>query len=239
MSTESALARDVKFLKRYALVSSAAVLGLVVSSFAQHAERTRFEEIDVERINVVEKDGQLRLVISNRDRQHPGVVDGKPMPRPHGRPPGLLFFNHRGDECGGLVFDENGGKGHFVSLTFDKSRQDQTLGLQHLESDDGSYFAGLMVWDRPHTSLADFVEEYRAVEKMPAGPARSARLEAMQERGEFGTQRIAVGKLRDEAAMILLSDPDGRPRIRMAVDEKGTPRLDFLEEDGEVTLSLP
>ena len=51
------------------------------------------------------------------------------MPRPNGRPPGLIFFNHRGDECGGLIFDENGGKGHFISLTLDKSRQDQTVGL--------------------------------------------------------------------------------------------------------------
>lgn len=56
------------------------------------------------------------MVISNRERQHPGMVDGKLMKRENGRPPGLIFFDQRGDECGGLVFDENGGKGHFVSL---------------------------------------------------------------------------------------------------------------------------
>ncbi len=56
------------------------------------------------------------MVISNRERQHPGMVDGKLIPREFARPPGLIFLSHGGDECGGLIFDENGGKGHFVSL---------------------------------------------------------------------------------------------------------------------------
>ena len=84
--------------------------------------------ISVERINIVEKDGKLRMVISNRARQHPGVLDGKVMPRPNGRPPGMIFFNHRGDEAGGLIFDENGGNGHFLSLT-DLSRGKDVLPL--------------------------------------------------------------------------------------------------------------
>jgi len=79
----------------------------VLSAFAQ-ARRQKFDEIDVERINIVEKDGKLRIVISNRERQHPGIIDGKLIPRPNGRAPGMIFFNHKGDESGGLIFDENG-----------------------------------------------------------------------------------------------------------------------------------
>ena len=165
------------------------------------ADKTRFEEIDVERINVVEADGKLRMVISNRERQHPGIVDGKEMPRPSGRPPGIIFFNHLGDECGGLIFDENGGKGHFVSLTMDKSRQDQTVGLQHLEGDDGSYFAGLSLWERPHTSLADFVEEFERAKAIEDEAARAAAMEDLRERGEFGSRRIVVAKQRDKSAV--------------------------------------
>lgn len=102
MRTE--LENDVRFLKMYAIAATFACAGLFLSAFSfQGDRRKRFEEIDVERINVVEKDGKLRLVISNRERQHPGVVDGKVMPRPNGRPPGLIFFNHRGDEAGGLI----------------------------------------------------------------------------------------------------------------------------------------
>jgi hypothetical protein len=31
-------------------------------------QKQKFAEIDVERINIVEKDGKLRMVISNQDR---------------------------------------------------------------------------------------------------------------------------------------------------------------------------
>jgi hypothetical protein len=118
----------------------------------------------------------------------------------------MIFFNHQGNEAGGLVFDENGGNGHFLELTFDKSRQDQTLGLRHLESDNGQYFAGLQIWDRPHNSLADYIT------------------------------RSETGKLRDKSATIVLSDGQGKPRIRMSGEDTGNP---FLDETGKVTYRLP
>jgi hypothetical protein len=236
---QSKLERDVRFLKVYAVVITLAGTVFLFSGFAyQQDRRQKFEEIDVERINIVEKDGRLRMVISNRERQHPGVVDGKTMPRPNGRPPGMIFFNHQGNEAGGLIFDENGGNGHFVQLTFDKSRQDQTLGLRHLESDNGQYFAGLQIWDRPNNSLADFVTKYETIQKMPNGSEKDA---AMRELGrEYpSSERISVGKLRDKSATIVLSDGQGKPRIRMSVEETGNPKLEFLDEAGKVTYKLP
>jgi hypothetical protein len=165
-------------------------------------------------------------------------VDGKLIPRPDGRPPGLLFFNHRGDECGGLVFDENGSKGHFVTLTMDKSRQDQTIGMQHLESDNGQYFAGLKIWDRPDSSLADLVAEMGALESLPR-EERDAALEKLGESGEFGFERIVIGKGRNKTAEISLSDARGRTRIRISVDPTGDPRMEFLDEAGRVVHALP
>ena len=179
-------------------------------AFASQVGKQRFGEIDVGRINIVESDGKLRMVISNGELQHPGQVDGKLMPRPDGRAPGLLFFDHRGDECGGLVFDENGGKGHFVSLTMDKGRQDQTIGIQHLESDNGQYFAGLTIWDRPDSSLVDLVEEMKEIDGLPE-KERNAALAEMEARGEFGFERIHVGKSRDKTSEITLSDTRGGP----------------------------
>ena len=96
----------------------------------------KFEEIDVERINIVEKDGQLKMVISNKARQHPGIVNGKVIKRDYPRPPGLIFFNQLGDEMGGLVYGENGPKGHFGSLTWDKVKGDQTIGFRHMEGEN-------------------------------------------------------------------------------------------------------
>ena len=85
------LERDVRFLKIYAAIATLVCTALLLSAFTfQQPTRQKFEEIDVERINIVEKDGKLRMVISNRERQHPGVVDGKIMPRSNGRPAGML-----------------------------------------------------------------------------------------------------------------------------------------------------
>ncbi|MBI4472443.1 MAG: hypothetical protein HY646_07220 [Acidobacteria bacterium] len=186
----------------------------------------------------MEKDGKLRMVISNRERQHPGVVDGKIMPRPNGRPPGMIFFNHQGNEAGGLIFDENGGNGHFLQLTFDKSRQDQTLGLRHLESDNGQYFAGLQIWDRPHNSLADFITRNEIIQKMPNGSEKDAAMRSLAAEN-LSPQRVLIGKLRDKSATVELSDAQGKPRIRMSVGETGNPRLEFLDETGKVTHRLP
>ena len=74
-SMHDKLERDVRFLKIWATLATCVCAGLVFSGFAfQQTRRQKFEEIDVERINVVEKDGKLRMVISNRERQHPGVM---------------------------------------------------------------------------------------------------------------------------------------------------------------------
>src|SRR5262245_11401030 len=89
---QTKLERDVRFLKIYAAVATLLCAVFVLAAFAQ-ARNQKFDEIDVERINIVERDGKLRMVISNRDRQHPGISDGKLIPRPNGRPPGMLFFN--------------------------------------------------------------------------------------------------------------------------------------------------
>jgi hypothetical protein len=235
---DAKLGRDVRFLKLYALTTTLVGAAAITVAFASQGGKQRFDEIDVGRINIVESDGKLRMVISNRERQHPGQCDGKLIPRPDGRSPGMIFFNHRGDECGGLVFDENGGKGHFVSFTMDKSRQDQTIGIRHLEGDDGQYFAGLTIWDRPDSSLADLVEEMQEIEGLPE-KERKAALAEMKERGEFGVERLTVGKRRDEASEITLSDARGRTRIRIAVDPSGDPRIELLDEAGKAMCALP
>lgn len=229
----------MKSLNIYAVAVTILCAVSINAAFTQQNQILKFDEIDVERINIVEKDGQLRMVISNRARQHPGMIDGKLIKRKHGRPPGMIFFNHRGDECGGLVFDENGENGHFVSLTMDKFRNDQTVGIQHLESENGDYFAGLLVWDRPNHSSADISDKIDAIQQMPDEADRKAAFKKLRDRGEFGTQRITVGKLRNKTAMIELLDAKGKPRITISVGPNGDPRMSFLDENGKVTYTLP
>src|SRR5207244_4207681 len=100
---------------------------------AQARGPQRLDELTVQRLNVVDANGTLRLVLSNKDRMHPGVIDGKTLNRP--RPvAGLLFFNDVGDEVGGLTFTGqvvDGQPRADSGLTLDQWKQDQTIAIQY------------------------------------------------------------------------------------------------------------
>lgn len=235
---DTKLQRDVRFLKAYSVLITM-LLGVIAFSAAGQADQKKFEEIDVERINIIEKDGRLKMVISNGGRQHPGVIDGKTLSRK--RPAGLLFFNDKGDECGGLSFggDQKDGKTNASALlAFDRFRQDQTVGVQYGES-NGQYYAGLRVWDRPETSLGPLIERLSEIEKMNDGPEKTAAMQKLRETAGSAPERVMVGRDREQAAVVRLSDTKGRPRIKLSVDVAGVPRLEFFDEAGKVIYSLP
>src|ERR1044071_6672174 len=98
--------RDVLFLKRYAIVTTVMLLLVSLAAFRRNGvqQRTRFTEIDVERINVMEPDGKYRMVISNRPRSIGPIYKGKPFGYAGGNRPGIIFFNDEGTENGGLGF---------------------------------------------------------------------------------------------------------------------------------------
>ena len=232
------LQRDVRLLKAYALVVTLLFAAITFSAIGRADQKTKFTEIDVERINIVEKDGKLKMVISNGERQHPGVIDGRTLSRK--RPPGILFFNDKGDECGGLGFsgDQKTGKGNASALlAFDRFLQDQTVGIQYGES-NGQYYAGLRVWDRPDSSLGLVVDKLAAIEKMTEGAEKTAAMKALRETSG-GAERVMVGRDREQAAVVRLSDTNGKPRIKLSVDTAGSPRLEFLDASGKVIYSLP
>jgi len=238
---ESKIEKEVRFLKAYAVVATIIFAVFILTAFKEQNKKQKFEEIDVERVNVVEKDGKLRMVISNKERQHPGISDGKTIERKDGKrgTPGIIFFNEKGDEAGGLIVSDSGGNTQYLSLTFDKFRQDQTVGLQHLESDDGSYFAGLKIWDRPNTTVEEALTKLETLKKIPDETARKAAIKELRESGAFGNDRIYVGRGRNKSAFIELLDTKGKTRIEIAVDATGKPKINFLDENGKVTDSLP
>ena len=177
----SKLEKEVRILKVYAVVTTLTFGVLLFTAFQQANQKHKFEEIDVERINIVETDAKLKMVISNGERQHPGVIDGRMLSRK--RPPGMLFFNEKGDECGGLSFDGDQKDGKASAgglLAFDRFRQDQTVGIQYGEG-NGQYHAGLRVWDRPDTSLGLVIDKLAAIERMSEGPAKTAAMRELRE----------------------------------------------------------
>ena len=74
--------RDLRLLQAYSLLSFFALVVVAVAAFSPASAQQKFAEISVERLNVVDANGTLRLVISNKDRMHPGVMDGVTINRP-------------------------------------------------------------------------------------------------------------------------------------------------------------
>lgn len=230
------LTKDVRFLKMYAGIITILFGAMLFSAFTVSKNQS-FDEIDVKRINLKDDDGKLRMVIANKDRQHPGMLNGKETPRKRDVA-GMLFFNDKGDECGGLIFSKLDSGEQYISLTFDKSRADQTVALQHLENKEGKYWAGLIFNDE-NIDLPTRLAKIEEINKLPDEAAKKAAYKAMRDKGEFLVPRLAIGKGRSGASMLEMSDAKGKPRINMSVAADGKAKLEFLDENGKVLYSLP
>lgn len=234
------LRRELRILRTYALITSLVLAGLSAMAFRQASSTQKFGEISLERLNVVDANGTLRLVISNKDRMHPGVLDGKTIDRP--RPvAGLLFFNDRGDEVGGLTFtgQEVDGKPRAdAGIMFDQFRQDQTIGFSYSER-DGQRTAGLQVWDRSDTPLSELIDKLNAANRIGDRAEREAAIKAVRAAAPRAPRRVFVGKTPDRSASISLADPEGNVRLNIVVDAAGNPRIEFLDAKGTVVARLP
>jgi len=215
------------------------LVGLTTAAFQQRPPQT-MGEITVERINVVDRDGTLRMVISNKDRMHPGVMDGKTIDRP--RPyAGIIFFNDQGDESGGITYaGQVAGSLRSASagLTFDQLKQDQTIGLSYGEA-NGQRSAALEVWDRSETPLSQLIEELNSANKLTDAAARDAAIARARANAPPASRRVFVGKALDRSSQISLSDTNGQARLNIIVDATGNPRIEFLDAKGKVVARLP
>ncbi|HET9371480.1 MAG TPA: hypothetical protein VFO19_14570 [Vicinamibacterales bacterium] len=234
------LRRQFLFMRLYATATSLALVVIAAAAFRQTPAKS-LGEITVERINVVDANGTLRMVISNKDRMHPGVVDGVTIDRP--RPvAGMLFFNDEGDEVGGLTYTgtmTNGQGRANAGLMFDQIKQDQTIGLSYAEG-NGQRSAGFQVWDRSDTvRLSDLITRLNAANKLPAGAQRDAAIAEIRSTAPPGPRRVFVGKTQNKAATVALSDADGKPRLTLTVDAAGNPRIELLDEAGKVIARIP
>ena len=233
------MARSIRVQLRLAQASLGATLLVAllvaVSAFRQAARPQNLGEITVERINVVDADGTLRLVISNKDRMHPGVIGGKTIQR--ARPyAGFILFNDQGDEAGGLTLtgrDANGRRAADAGLMFDQLGQDQTIGFEYSE-ENGQRAAAFKVWDRPEAPLGDLVEQLNAANAIQDRAPREAAVARVRAAAPKPAQRVFVGKSRDRVASVLLADAQGRNRLALKVDADGGASIEFLDADGKV-----
>jgi hypothetical protein len=237
--------RELRLLKGYAVVVTMILGTLFIAAFKQSARNEKFTEIDVERINIVEPDGKLRMVISNRPRSIGPIYKGKPFGYEGGGRPGIIFFNDEGTENGGLTFagkrEANGTYTANTGLSFDQFNQDQILYFQYSDQ-NGSRRADFTIADRAPVDIYDMVAERDSLRKIPDSTARAAALKKWAEprNGQpLFAPRVYIGRDRARSAVINLSDPSGKTRLRMVVDSLGVASLQFLDAAGRVTSTLP
>ncbi len=231
-----ALEQQVRWQRRIGGVLALALAVVLFAAFQARETNGKFTQLTVERLDVVEPDGQLVMSIANKARLPEPLIAGKTIHS--GRTgPGIIFFDGKGWEVGGLTYgnEQKDGKfeagGHF---SFDQFKNDQVVFLSY--QDDGTHKrSGLYVVDRSRTPN---IEEFLAMRDEMAKATPEAR-KAMEEKLKgAAAQRIFVGS-DDETAMVRMRDRAGRDRIRMTVAPDGAAKIEFLDEAGKVVQTLP
>ena len=231
-----------------------AVLGLALSATVTWILTTTASEPDVltaERLEIVEPDGSLSMVLANSQRPAVATIDGQVLMEGQDAErrgtPSIAFFDGRGDEVGGMMFGVREGSGGYRAirhLSLDAHNQDQTVILMHYQSPEGST-SGLRIVDRPDISLLDALAQVG----LSAGASREqmqAAIEALPEdgrearlRGLSGTNRAFLGSTAGGEANLTLRDGEGRARIVIEVPSDGESSIRILDEDGATLLRLP
>jgi hypothetical protein len=230
-----------RFLAIYCGVLTVAFAVVVLGGFAESRQKQTFDEIDVHRINVIEPDGTLRMVISNK-AAFPGImIRGKETPHPDRATAGMLFFNDEGTENGGLIFGGSKGKDGKVSsyghLSFDQYEQDQVFSIDAGE-ENGKRTSELRVIDQPDHPIMQDIAAAEHIGKLPKEQQADA-WKQFRAATPHSETRIVLGRSDDHSVALRLKDERGRDRLVIRVQPDGSPVVQFLDEHGKVTSQLP
>jgi hypothetical protein len=182
-------------------------IGAIAAQPSAAPRSATYDTLTVQRINIVDPDGKMRLIIANGARMPGGIVHGKTYPRSIDNAAGLLFLDTKGDETGGLVTARLRNDS-VTNFSFDCTYQlTDCIRMWKQESGDG----------------ARLRESFDIFERRPY----TGRVESSQ-----GIERITLAD-ENQNAQLLISDPQGHPRIRIGVDKAGEPSIVMLSPDGK------
>ena len=207
-----ALERRVEWHRRIGGVALVIWIGFGASFLPVFRQKAHFTEVDVERLNVIEPNGQLVLAMANTARLPDPIQEGKTIVTDR-TGPGMIFFDGKGQEVGGLIYATRvtaDGYAAGAHLSFDQFRSDQVVYLDYQDNGSDLKAAGLYVVDRDRGNS-------------PRAPS---------------AQRIFIGSA-NETAMVRLRDRGGKDRIRLSVTPEGVASLEFLDSNGAVVERIP
>lgn len=242
--------RELVFLRTFAFAAACGMIFIFTSAFTKGGNQ-KFGEIDVERINIVEKDGTVKMILTNVDRFPNGnaKLNGLPVNEDRKKRSGMLFFNEEGIECGGFIYDGKKTKdGHTsgLSLTYDQYDGDQVMQLltQDVGKDDQRFVGSTLAFnDRPakesQGKTMEIMKELDEIGKKDPEKAKQKYRE-YEEKGLLGgVPRVMLGKSRSLNNGLFLFDDKGSPKAMFYVDKSNQAKLDFYDDHGKVIASFP
>jgi len=242
--------KELVFLRTFAGITAMGMIFLSTSAF-KNTGNQRFSEIDVERINIVERDGTVKMVITNVDRFPHGndIINGRPTNDDRKQRAGMLFFNEEGIECGGFIYDgRKTADGHSagMSLTYDQYDGDQVMQLLMRDNKVGDQRfvrSSIAFIDQPanlsqgergaiHSELTELGKTDRA--------AMQKKYAEYKEQGMIGNvDRMVLGQTQSKSNGLFLFDDRGMPRAMFFIDKDNNAYLEFFDENGNTIASFP
>jgi hypothetical protein len=95
------------------------------------------------------------------------------------------------------------------------------------------------VWDRSDRPLSELIEQLNAANRIANPAEREAAIKKIRDTTPAGPRRVFVGKTAERSANISLADANGKPRLTLTVDATGSPRIEFLDENGKIVDRMP
>src|ERR1700723_305761 len=230
-----------RFLAVYSGTLTVVFALTILGGFAAQKEKTEFQEISVQRLNIVEPDGTLRMVISDK-AQFPGIIiKGKEHPHPDRKTAGMLFFNEEGTENGGLIFggekDKDGKVSSHGHLSFDAYEQDQVFSIDAGQEGD-KQGSSLTLVDRPDYPIGELIDTVDRTKDLPKDK-QQAELTKFIASHPAPHARLYLGSAGDKSVSLKLKEADGHDRVVIEVAPDGSPAIRFLDSSGKVVSQLP
>ena len=228
--------KSLRFLKVYALLMTVLFIVMAFSGFTQSALKQNFDEITAKQIILTDSNGKIRVRLG-------GDL---------GKRGGILFYNDEETEAGGLLYsgkrDKDGKIDAFSLLTMDQFKSDQVVVLAYDHNGDRKRY-GLTINDRPDVMSAQADEIIRelgkALSQAEQSGKSSAEMDALRREylsripaRDIVARRLFAGRDVEGASLMTLSDPDGKPRLRLQVDKLGQASISFLDPSGRAVRTI-
>ncbi len=231
------------FWEVYALTLTVIVVYLVYISLRllKTKKSVEFDEIKAQKITIVEPNGKPVLIIANTKNFPPLMIDGKEYPgirsgniEEIGK--GMIFYNNDGDEMGGFVWGSDKSEdeiSQWAMFTIDGYKQNEVFRLLFDQTGNKKNIS-IIAYDQPGKSLKPVVEKLSKIVSIKDSAQREKERDKFNEwlKKEYPNtyrERFYIG-YEDSISFIQLYDKEGKPKLRLYVDENGEPKLEFYDK---------